>query len=390
MKRRPLLISIALVVLFCAGLLLYQQRQRAWESYLGKHTGDWAWELLANPEGSNREAAVFALRSLGSNAVPPLRRMLHTRDKPYEKPILEAARALPPEQRRSVLKQLRPGSAQATRLSAIKALTILGPVAAPAIPDLTLGLDDPSGQIRWDTARALVAIGDAANPTLVAAASSTNPAVRHVAVFVLTDSQTNAAWVAPIVLRAVLDSDDHVRATAIHGVGRLGLDPVPMLKDALESADSTNRVAAMRALAGLRPPTQLVLTNLMAIATNSTGELYRSAIEALGALRVSRSNAVDIMIAALDSADSATRVTAIKAVSEVSWKAVATLPRLEEFTRSANPAEREAAVAALGRFGGRASNSLPVLELRLEDDSPTVRSAATNALAQIKAANVLP
>jgi HEAT repeat protein len=316
--------------------------------------------------------------------------MLHTRDKPYEKPILEAARSLPVQQRQAIIRQLRPGTAYATRLSAIHALIVLGPVAAPAIPDLIPGLDDVNGQIRWDTARALVAIGDAAIPALVTTASSTNPAVRHAAVFMLADSQTNASLVAPIVFRALLDSDDYVRGTAISGVGRLGLDPVPMLKDALESADSATRLAAMRALAGLRPPVALVFTNLMAVATNSTGERRRRTIETMGALRVSRSNAVDIIIAALDDPDLATRVTAIKAVSEVSWKAAAALPRLETFTRSTDPTEREAAVAALGRFGSRASNSVAVLELRLEDDSPSVRAAATNSLAQIKAAHATP
>ena len=390
MKRRTLLACLALVMIFVTGLLLLREREFQRESYQGKHTRDWAMLLIASPAGSNRDEAVSALRALGPKAVPPLRRMLLERDKFYEKPVVQAARVLPAAQRRMLLQQLRPGQAMSHRLAAVAAFGAIGPAAAGAIPDLTQALTDPNAQVRWDAARALLAIGDAAIPALVSAATGTYAGVRHAAIYVLGEARTNAPLVVPTLFDALLDSDETVRATAIYSVGRLGQNAVPMLMEKIASTDPAVQVAVMRALAGVRPTMRFITTNLVTIATNSSGELRRQAIETLGVLRVNSAPAATVLSAALDDLEPAIRLAAIKAVGEISWRTADAIPRLIELTGSTSELEREEAARALAQFGPRASNAVTAITRLLDDPELKVRAAATNALSRINASSTPP
>jgi len=386
MKRRIFFILTALVLLFAVGLVVLREREYQRESYQGRHTRDWAWMMLssqASPSDTNRQEAIAALRALGPRAVPPLRRMLAERDKIYEKPIVQAARSLPVSQRLALIRKLRPGQALAHRLAAINALGILGTNAAEAVPDLLQAMQEPIGQIRWDAARALAAIGDAGVAALAAAAADTNAGVRHAAIFALGESRTNAPFVAAALFDGLLDPDQSVRASASYAVGKLRLNAVPMLMEQLSSKDLGIQVAAVRALAGVNPPPRLISTNLINIASTSNRELRRQTIETMGVLRVSTSNAVSIFMTALDDPDPAIRLTAIKAVGEISWKTAGAIPRLVQFTRSDVTGEREAATSALAQFGLRASDAAPAIVLLLNDAEPKVRAAATNALGRI-------
>ena len=187
----------------------------------------------------------------------------------------------------------------------------------------------------------------------------------------------------PILFNALFDPDNNVRASATYAVGLMEQSVVPLLLERLNSSDPETQVAAMRALAGVHPPLQLVSTNLISMASTSSGELRRQTIETMGALRLASSNAASIMMAALDDPEPAIRAAAIKAVGEISWKTAAAIPRLTELTRSSLMGERAAAISALGQFGLRASNAAPAVKLLLVDSENVVRTAATNALAKI-------
>jgi len=385
MKRRTLLAILALAVIFVTSLLLLRDREFQRESYQGKHTRDWAMLMITTQAGSNRDEAISALRALGPKAVPPLRRMLLESDKFYEKPVVQAARVLPAAQRRLLLQQLRPGQAMSHRLAALAAVAAIGPPAADAIPELVQSLANPNGQIRWDAARALGAMGETATGVLVSAATGTNAGMRHAAVFALAQVGTNPPPVIATLFNATLDSDETVRTLAMYYVGQLALDATPMLLEKLGSTDPATQVAAMRALAGVRPQVRLITTNLLSLATNSSGNLRRQTIETMGALRVANSNSAAIMVSALDDPDPAIRLAAMNAVGQISWKTAAALPRLEDFTRSTNTLERGSATRALGLYGARASNAAPAITLLLADPELEVRAAATNALGNIHA-----
>jgi HEAT repeat protein len=389
MKRRPLFTGIALAVLLVAGFagfVLLDRRQYLRESYQGKHTLEWSLQLLnttAIGSESNRAEAVMALHALGPKAVPPLRRMLAERDGFYDRTVVTATRWLPRNQRWTLLSQLRPGQALLHRLAALAGLAVLGTNAASAVHDLGRALQEPVGQIRWDAARALAAIGEAAIPTLITAATGTNPVARHAAVYALAQSATNSPRAKAALLNAVLDSDENVRLAAIHSVRQLGLDAVPMLNEQLASKDLAQQLAALRALAVLRPLSRAETTNLLTLAINSTGEVRRQAIETMSALRIASTNAAGIMITALDDPDPEVRLAAIRAVAEINWRTAVAIPRLEEFTRSTNPRERKRSAWALAQFGSRASNTVSSITVLLDDSDLEVRKAATNALAEI-------
>ena len=70
------------------------------------------------------------------------------------------------------------------RWRAARALGLIGPGAAPAVPDLIAGLADPSDRVRREAARALGRIGpgaEAALPALQAARRDSNDTVREAA-----------------------------------------------------------------------------------------------------------------------------------------------------------------------------------------------------------------
>jgi len=386
MKRHKLLIGAGVVASVVAAIVLWGQFEFARESYQGRHTRDWALQLAATATDgneSNRVEAIAALQALGPAAIPPLRRMLAERESFYDRTVARIAALLPVNQRRTLVTQLRPGQALSHRAAAVNALMVLGTNALSAIPDLGQALYDPSGGVRLDAARALVSFGDVAIPALIAAATGTNPVVRHIAVYALAQSATNLPLTRSTLLTAMLDDDENVRTTAIYFADPLGLDAQPLLLEKLRSPDPAEQLGAVRALAGVRLPSQLIATNLLSLATNSSGELRRQTIETMSALRMMTTNAAAVMIAALDDPDPAIRITAMRAVGQLTWKTGAAIPRLTEFTRSAHQLERKTSVWALAQFGARASNAIPALTLLLDDPDPEVRKAATGALTQI-------
>jgi HEAT repeat protein len=382
-NRRSIWVAVTIIALAVTVALLMQQRRHQRESYQGRHTRDWAWALMTATNDQRRAEAVTALRAIGPDAIPPLRAMLRTRDKFYEKPIVTASRALPLEQRRELLRQLQPGSAMAVRLSALTALAQIGEPSRAALDDLVAGLYDQVGQIRWDSARCLAALGDFAIPALADAAASTNRDVRHAAVWAMSEFTTNTPQLTQALFGALLDDYSAGRSMAIYAIGKFGLDAGPMLKELLETGVPEKQLSAMRVLAAVRPPMRLVMTNVLRVAQNSTGELRRASIEAMGAMRMSNTNVVGFIISALQDSDPAVRLAAITTIGEVSWKAEAALPRLIEFVASKNLPERTTAIRTLGRFGSRGTNAVAAIQTALQDEDGAVRAAATNSLDQI-------
>src|SRR5258706_6077822 len=119
-------------------------------------------------------------------------------------------------------------SADATvRAESAADLRTLGPKAASATAPLTKLLDDPTSQVRTAAAAALLRI----------APSNASPALT-----VLTDALSN--------------SDPHVRRHAAHAIGVAGESAAPLapkLASLLTDSDELTRLAALQAIATLRP-----------------------------------------------------------------------------------------------------------------------------------------
>lgn len=387
MKRRVLYLLAGAGAALVMGWFGWRQFEYSQESYEGRHTRDWAWVLLASPNQAEREEAESALRHIGPHAVPVLQRMLLERDKFYEKPLIQAARALPLEQRQAFVRSLHPGQAMGSRLAAITALGVLGAHATVALPELERNLRDPVGLMRWESAQALVRMGEPGWRVLATAAQDTNAAVRQAVFFILGSASTNAVEVVgPVVLAGLLDTDAAVLSTAGYTAQKLGLDPLPTLNRALNSEIPETQLAALRGLAICNSSTRAISSNVVWLAGNATGELRRQALECLGDLHVTSTNAARIAVQSLEANDPALRLTAIRTVGRINWRTADAIPRLQEFAHAADVRERALALQALGEFGARASNALQNITERLNDPEVSVREAATNTLNRIRSA----
>jgi HEAT repeat protein len=379
MKRSRWLVLVGVVGLLLLMLAFWWHWDYQRECYGGRHTREWAWQLLTATTPEDREAATNALRALGPQAVRPLRAMLRERDKAYEKPLVQASRILPAEERQTFLRHLRPGQALANRVAAIQAVAVLGVTASNAVPELAAGLQETHGQLRWESARALGQLGAAGVTALLRAAGDTNSGVRQAALFVLADAPPDFPGLAAGVIQGLFDADEPVRGTASYAVEKLRVDALPEVVRRLNRADPREQLTALQALARLRPAFRSVEAPVLNLATNGPPEIRRQAMVTMGALRFTSTNALILMRAALEDPALELRTSAIFAVSQVSWKTPDLVPHLISLTATGSLAERLAAVNALGQYRAQASNSLPALIGIWQDPIPELRLAATNA-----------
>ena len=178
-------IPLAILLSVLLGTICWRLLTEGEPSYQGRLLHVW----LANFDLNGRKQAnkaEEALRALGTNALPLLTRMIHTRD-PHWKSVLIAL-----NERQSVI-HLDLTEARVIRYRAVEGYRVLGAEAKPSIPFLIqLMTSEPSADVRIDVATALGWIGPEAKeaiPVLLKAASDPNPQLRRSALFALANIQ---------------------------------------------------------------------------------------------------------------------------------------------------------------------------------------------------------
>jgi HEAT repeat protein len=367
--KRKFLIALVVVIFLIACLLLQKDRAYQRATYQGKHARAWA-ELLYpnfNPSGTNE--AVMAFRSMGSNAVPVLCSMLRAREPFYEKPFLKHARQIPPAVRRYLFEQIKPGRTTSRRIGAARALSILGPTAVAAVPELMVALTDNS-EVRWAAAQALARIGGPAIAAMAQATTSTNAAVRHAAVYGLGEAGTNAVAATSALFDRVLDPNESVRASALYSLSRVGSGGLPVVLAGFSDNDAARREAAVKALKAMNNPPRQVLRTLLEFSTNSAPDLRQHAIEALACLHLNHPLGVTVYWAGLRDTNAGVRAAAALALGQAdAWTTNRTLG--------------DVTVRLLGLSGTLNSNVVAVLTSMLDDPEAAVRSAAQQALTNL-------
>lgn len=185
--------------------------------------GDWLEHLYSqNPRVA--EEAARQLNEMGESALPEIEAVL--RD---------------------------PGADAATKKAALKAAGLLGPLAAPAVPEVAVHLADP--QLTDEAAVALSFMGREAFVPLRDAASSEDPVVRREALRSIGKLKERAPLdsraVVPLLLDGLVDPDPSVRAVAATYLGIIhaeGPTVVPALIGALKDEEPEVRSAAATAL----------------------------------------------------------------------------------------------------------------------------------------------
>lgn len=311
MKRR-LLIALFVLVVVVAGLWLLHVRSERRASYQGKHVRAWAQQLYTTYEPTGTNAAAVAFRALGSNAVPPLRSLLHLRDPLYEKALLKYARHLPAKPRVYLFQKIKPGHTIEYRLGAVRALGVLGPTAIEALPDMLEVLSDKDARVRWTVAQTIFRLGPEAVAAVIPLTTNADVNVRHAAVYALGEARTNALPAVPALIRCLLDPNEAVRGSALYSLSRVGFPAVPKaLELAVTSPDPQMQNAAFRSLVALRPPPGRMLASPLMITTN-TPEIRRMALMTLWVSRQTNTHALQIYQRSLADEDPSVRELAQK------------------------------------------------------------------------------
>jgi HEAT repeat protein/lysophospholipase L1-like esterase len=171
------------------------------------------------------------------------------------------------------------------RAECAAALGRLGPAARGAVPALFVALRDPSEAVRAAAARALTAIGPAAEdlPSLVASLGSRDTYVVAFAAWSLGNLGPAAEVAVPDLARALARDDTNaVVAGALARIGPAAASAVGALVDGLRSDDGNRRWRAARTLGRIGPPAASAVPSLTAALSDPSSLVRLHAARALG------------------------------------------------------------------------------------------------------------
>ncbi|MEI7727923.1 MAG: HEAT repeat domain-containing protein [Verrucomicrobiota bacterium] len=190
---------LALVV----ALICYRSKP-AEPSYQGKSLSEWVGKIKAItfPEinlgsDSNTVQVAEALRAMGTNALPEILAMLDANDSIVHKYI----RTINHRQNYGIPMGPEP---EISRVQAVRAFTLLGAIAKPAIPQLVARLEDTNRT--FDAAAALAGIGPDAYPQLLQALHHTNSEIRSQIAMGIGSHGSNASFAVPCLISMLYSS----------------------------------------------------------------------------------------------------------------------------------------------------------------------------------------
>jgi HEAT repeat protein len=186
-----------------------------------------------------------------------------------------------------------PASEREHRKAALKACGILGPVAAPAIPDVAVALAQPD--LTAEAAMALSFMGREAFAPLREALGSDDPVVRREALRSIGKLKERAPLdgkgVVPLLLDGMRDPDDGVRAVAATYLGIIhegAEEAVPALIEGLKDPSVEVRRSAAEALGSFGPAAKAALPALRRAMGDKDPDVAREAGLAVVKLQAAR------------------------------------------------------------------------------------------------------
>jgi HEAT repeat protein len=309
-KRRFLIILLAVgLPVSILLLLLFLASQRSFRH--GAPLEFWARLAM---EGDPR--GVATLRELGTNAVPELVRLLKAQDSTLHKRVWSGLPRLPREPRIMLAKRIPRPTAIETREAAARCLGLLGPGAAPAVPNLAASMLDPEGRVRWEAAAALAKIGLPAVPELSRALQAADPNVRQSAAYALGEIGETAAPAAPLLVQALADQNPGVCASAEYSLSRLGVAPVADLARVVAGPSQSGRDAALRELRRLQRSGRHVNQVLSELARSPDPGTRIIAIQAIAALHWPDPVSREALVRAENDPVQSVRAAAARAMAE--------------------------------------------------------------------------
>jgi hypothetical protein len=269
--RKRLHVALAVILVMLVGVSAWQVlclRERE-PVYQGKRLRVWLGEYDGwTPRGAieARNAAEAAIRQIGTNALPTLLSMLRKEDSPLVSlliPVWDRHVARIPCLPVWVAYPTWYHHAAVLNRQASMGFEILRANAHSAVPALIKIYDQNiSPSSRFYVSRALMVIGPDATrkaiPSFVSGTASPNARVRESAVMALAQVHDEPSMVVPALVKALSDTNAHVRSVAalgLEGIGRSGgaRQAVRALELLLDDPDGQVRHAAVEALKQIDP-----------------------------------------------------------------------------------------------------------------------------------------
>jgi HEAT repeat protein len=265
-------------------------------------------------------------------------------------------------------------------------------VAASSLSRVGLS-DDPEERKKEMEIKELVEGYKAAVPLLIAALKDPDNGVRAAAV----DSLGRLHEFAKDALSSLLDivkdkkNDSIARAEAIHSVSRFGTsaaqEAVPILKDIVgdESAPDNVRRAAANALGTMKTEAGSAAAALGKALEAKALEVRRAAVSALGEIGADARDALPGLkkVSKTDD-DKFVRSEAMRVMGGLTRDAAEVLPFLVAGLSDPVAEVKVAAAQALGNLGKDAEPALSTLKPLLKDNEKAVKEAAEDAISKIE------
>ena len=200
-------------------------------SYANKSLSTWLKAYQDAQSGSAAERqSQQALRSIGTNGIPYLLKMLAQDD-------------------------------LNTQQAAANTFEVLGPIGAPAVPQLAKMLTDTNPVIGLLAGTALGNIGPPALPSLMDALTNRHYGVGTRAALAIVKLGTNAAPALPIFLRDLKSPNHFVRERAADALGNLHIEPatvVPALTNLFDDVSPAAVCLSLQSLAAFETEARFV------------------------------------------------------------------------------------------------------------------------------------
>jgi hypothetical protein len=416
----PAIVLAGVAVIF---LLVRQSRNRE-PTYGGKPLSRWFYQYCsANPRRGYAEAprddALFAIRQLGTSAVPYiLEQYLNTnKDSSFQTNILANLGSLPralgfqpyisiaerSDNAGYLLREIKPpmamllptvtnGFANSNSLRYLESLWLLGCVgdgAEQAVPWLARALQQPA--VKWShnlAAQSLQWLGTNAKPAIpVMIAALPDPTCAPRLVGVLGDFGPDAKDAIPALETMMGRSNTThqlLAAVALCQIDQNHTDAVAMLHVALRSGNSAIRIDAVRALEKFRTGGDVFVPELSLAARDGNNQLASAAVYTLRS--IAPAAARSFLVEQLNDKAVNTRLFAAEQLLEMDANQPEALAMLLKGLDDPNPAWRLYTVESLGRVAPNKKEVRDALQKIAtgDKDGNNTRTSARDALKRIE------
>jgi len=294
------------LLIACLGLLTLQSRgQDSETAFEGKPISFWLHQYESTyvsnePEKvAAKKEAEIAVRSIGTNAIPMLLKMV-------------AKGASWPHGRPKV------------NIDAIDGFEILGASASNAVPALvTIFEDSPSPSAQATAALALAGIGSGANAAISAlmrTATNSDSRIRSFAFRILTQIPASHKQVIPVATQALSDTNFLVKVAAMDFLDSCGSEAesaTPALVEQSTNANWRVRCTSCSVLGSIRSIPDITVPALVVRLADPVPLVRKTAAWALGNFRTSARQAVPALDKLSNDTNSDVRLAAAEAVKKI-------------------------------------------------------------------------